>query len=86
MTKYVPTKPENTLMAKYIKNDDAQQLIHYLESMREFDRYYISLALDMDYKEFNIKYYYDLFSEAEKIAIYQYVNEKFYSNKLKLIV
>ena len=84
MANYVTTKPENTLMAKYIKNDDAQQLIHHLETMKDFDRYYISLALGMNYKEFNIKYYYNSFSEAERVSVYKFVNDKFYNNSLKI--
>lgn len=76
--------PENTIIGKYIADDKIQQLIYYLESVKDYNRYYIALSLKMDYRAFNIKYYNNSFTEEEKKSIYNFVNENFFNNSLKI--
>lgn len=76
--------PENTIIGKYIADDKIQQLIYYLESVKDYDRYYIALSLKMDYRDFNIKYFNNSFSKDEKKAIYNFVNENFYNNSINI--
>lgn len=72
------------MIAKYVADGKVKHLIHYLESVKDYDRYYIALSLKMDYRAFNIKYYNNSFTEEEKKAIYNFVNENFYNNSLKI--
>lgn len=76
--------PENTIIGKYIADDKIQQLIYYLESTKDFDRYYIALSLKMNYRDFNIKYFNNSFSKEERVSIYKFVNKYFYNDKLKI--
>lgn len=77
-------KSESSIMGRYITEDKIQHLIHYLESTKDFDRYYIALSLKMDYRAFNIKYYNNSFSKEERVSIYKFVNKYFYNNSLKI--
>lgn len=75
---------DKTIMAKYIYDDKVQELIHYLESVKDFDRYYISSSLNFNYRDFNIKYFNNSFSKEERVSIYKFVNKYFYNDKLKI--
>ena len=74
----------NSMVSRYIRQDKAVDLISFLENVKGFDRYYISLSLGLSYRDFNIKYYKNSFSDSERIKIYEFVNEKFYNNSLKI--
>ena len=74
----------NSMISRYIRQDKAVDLISFLENVKGFDRYYISLSLGLSYRDFNIKYYKNSFSDSERIKIYKFVNEKFYNNSLKI--
>lgn len=81
---YKNKKVENSIMSKYIYDDKVQELINYLETAKDFDRYYIALSIKMNYRDFNIKYFNNSFSKEERVHIYKFINEFFYNNSLKI--